>query len=186
MASKGPTTTGVTVCDAVISSCGNYRYWLGRHWGSGSRGIAVFLMLNPSTADGTVDDPTIRKCCGFARRWSLDGIHVVNLFAFRSTDPKGLLRCPDPIGMDNDGHIKNALLRDRIMTPEEAASRMVCAWGSPKNNALRRLVASRSIQLLAQFKDVPLWCLGQSKDQHPRHPLMISYDTPLQRFEGMW
>lgn len=172
--------------DAGISSCGDYRYWLGRHWGDGRRGIAVFLMLNPSTADGTLDDPTIRKCCGFARQWGLDGIHVVNLFAFRSTDPRGLLRCPDPVGRDNDGHIANALQRDRVMTPEEAASRFVCAWGSPKTMALRRLAKSRALQVLSNFRDVELWCLGQAKDQHPRHPLMIAYKTPLVRFEGIW
>lgn len=70
--------------DATISDCGKYRYRLSRIWEPG-RPVATFVMLNPSTADATNDDATIRKCMGFARRWNLGGIHVGNLFAYRAS-----------------------------------------------------------------------------------------------------
>lgn len=74
---------------AVISQDQLYRYLLWRRWGTGP--VVTWLMCNPSTADATVDDATIRKCTGFAKRWGFDGIHVINLFALRSRDPLALL-----------------------------------------------------------------------------------------------
>ena len=73
--------------NAVISACGRYRYLLTRRVGPGTRAV-TFIMLNPSTADATRDDPTIRRCIGFARSWGIGGVDVVNLFAFRATEPR--------------------------------------------------------------------------------------------------
>ena len=168
--------------DALISDCGEYRYRLWRHWGDGCMGVAVFLMLNPSTADGHIDDPTIRKCCGFARRWGLHGIRVVNLFAWRSTDPRGLLGRVNAAGPENDEHVRAVVCRD--VYHDTPADRVVCAWGSPKNAELRQLVGARVNQVMRLVGDRELWCLGRSKDGHPRHPLMLSYTTPLERFGG--
>src|SRR5262245_19133112 len=95
--------------EALISPCGLYRYWLTRTWDNSLRRVC-WVMLNPSTADAEQDDPTIRRCVGFARSWGAGGIIVVNLFAFRASDPKALLRAADPVGPDNDGHILKSVL----------------------------------------------------------------------------
>lgn len=80
--------------DAKLSADGLYRYRLGRTWCPSERGV-VWVMLNPSTADAHFDDPTIRRCVGFARSWGMGWITVVNLYAFRATYPQELERCAD-------------------------------------------------------------------------------------------
>jgi hypothetical protein len=105
---------------ADLSPCGTYRYLLGRRVGEGDR-TALFMMLNPSTADATEDDPTIRRCTGFARREGCGVLEVVNLFAYRATDPAELRTAPDPVGPANDHHIKAALGRVALV---------VVAWGA--------------------------------------------------------
>ena len=104
---------------ALISSCGTYRYVLWRTW-KVSREIVNFVMLNPSTADAETDDPTIRRCVAFAKRWGYGGIVVTNLYAYRASSPKALFFDGHPIGLDNERHLKLAA---------RAASRLVVAWG---------------------------------------------------------
>lgn len=89
---------------AIISECGKYRYSLSRIWDENKANV-LFIMLNPSTADGDVDDPTIRRCIGFAKSWGYGGIYVGNLFAYRATDPKELLKVENPIGFENIHHL---------------------------------------------------------------------------------
>lgn len=91
--------------DAVFSPCQRYRYWLERRFSEGD-GTAVFVMLNPSTATAETNDPTIRRCIGFARSWGCDYLVVVNIFAFRATDPKVMKAEADPVGSDNDRHLQ--------------------------------------------------------------------------------
>lgn len=107
---------------AVLSECGTYRYSLKRSWGSYLLGSpsCVFVMLNPSTADHSKDDPTIRKCVKFADRWGFDCLEVMNLFALRATDPKIMMRHSKPVGIDNDFHIRGAVAD---------AGKIICAWG---------------------------------------------------------
>ena len=158
--------------DAVISECGQYRYFLQRpsEIANPDTGPAVFLMLNPSTADATVDDPTIRRCRSFAKRWGCAGIIVVNLFAYRSTDPKGLRSAIDPIGPENDEHLMNVALRGDI----------VCAWGgNAPENRVKEVVA-----LLKKFKRCRLLCLGTTTTGAPRHPLYVLGDQPLVEWPG--
>lgn len=166
--------------DAYLSADGVYRYRLWRHWGDGCMGVVTFLMLNPSTADGHVDDPTIRKCVGFARRWRCHGIRVVNLFALRSAKPRGLLDHVDPFGQDNDEHLR-AVLRQRRAS-DTPADLIVCAWGSCGNAAVKRLVRTRLDDLRDRdvFGRRELHCLGRAEDGSPRHPLMLAYETPLE------
>lgn len=84
-------------CAAGLSPCGLYRFWLTRCWAP-AKPCALFIMLNPSTADHEQDDATIRKCIGFARRWGMGSIRVANLFAYRATKPDDLKRADNPIG----------------------------------------------------------------------------------------
>jgi hypothetical protein len=101
-----------------------YRYNLTRIW-DGSRGALVVIGLNPSTADATTDDPTIRRCIGFAKRERLGGLVMLNLFAFRATDPKRMRCADDPVGPDNDHAIREAVAANRRL-----GSVFVAAWGA--------------------------------------------------------
>jgi hypothetical protein len=146
---------------------GAYRYGLLRGWAEG-RGIALWIMLNPSTADDKVDDPTIRRCIGFSRAWGCAGLVVVNLFALRSTDPKALSAARDPCGPDNDAWIRWwASVCPRFV---------VAAWGSL--GGLR----GRDEEVLALFEGVEVSCLGVTKAGNPRHPLYVKGSTPLRPY----
>lgn len=152
---------------ALLSQDLRYRYWLTRDWGRGAR--TTFIMLNPSTADGTADDATIRKCIGFARRWNTTGIMVVNLYAFRARHPADMWAADDPVGPGNDSYI--------LQAAREAASHdapVVAAWGAnepgPRGRAVLAALADQGL---------PVQCLGKSKAGQPLHPLMLSYSTAL-------
>jgi hypothetical protein len=159
---------------ASFSACRTYRYRLWRSWGPRDR-RCVFVGLNPSTADESRDDPTIRKCVGFAKRWGFGAVEVVNLFAYagaQSTDPRSLLGVSDPIGPENDAALRTAF-RD--------ANRIVWAWGR-HDPRVRSLVQARvaSPRWPGRGHRCETGCLGRSQDGSPRHPLRIAYAT---RFE---
>lgn len=129
-----------------------------------------FIMLNPSTADADIDDPTIRRCIGFARRMGFAGIVVGNLYAFRSKSPDDLWKAADPYGPENDDALR------QIATV--AASRcipVICGWGihGGRNN--------RPIAMMQQV-GASLRCLGRTRDGHPRHPLYVRGDQPLEDY----
>jgi hypothetical protein len=159
--------------EATLSPDGVYRYTLGRRWGQGARRV-VFVMLNPSTADANVDDPTIRKCVGFSKRWGFDALTVVNLFAFRATKPKVLFDAGYPVGPENDRYIASECA---------TAERVVVAWGAhiqPDYMHARRVVR----MLRGLVRGGELYCLGLTDSGSPRHPLMLAYETPLIPFRG--
>ncbi len=145
---------------ALFSPCGSYRYRLTRIENSALRSV-LWVMLNPSTADATIDDPTIRRCRGFARSWGYGGIEVVNLFALRATDPTQLSRHPAPIGPDNDAHLLAA-------ATGETVGLVVCAWGSHGRFAQRDKAVLRLLQPRCS-----LHVLGWTAAGQPRHPLYI-------------
>lgn len=149
---------------AVISDCDLYRYRLFRRWRQEDRGGVLFIMLNPSTADDSVDDPTIRRCTGFTKAWGYGGFEVVNLFAFRATEPDELLNADDPIGPENDEHIRDALAYSDFV---------VCAWGAHKMAESR---AAAVLRIIREQDRVP-HCLGVTKSGAPKHPLYIAGDT---------
>lgn len=95
------THTGTHFCGAEFSPCRRYRYGLYRGWQLGT-GFAMFVGLNPSTADETADDPTIRRCIAFARAWGYGALFMANLFAYRATNPTEMLAQADPVGPEND------------------------------------------------------------------------------------
>lgn len=146
---------------AIISDCRKYRYLLQRQPGP----QLTIIMLNPSTADGELDDPTIRRCRAFAAREGYRGISVMNLYALRSTDPAGLWAVADPVGPENDMYIK-------AMT--SGGGVVLCAWGA---NAERRRVDA-VLAILRKNAATPV-CLGTTKHGHPRHPLYVRSDQPF-------
>jgi hypothetical protein len=152
---------------AHISDCGTYRYLLKRAAESMApmKSTALFVMLNPNTADANLDDPTIRRCRGFAKLWDCNGLAVANLYALRSTDPAALWRHANPIRPDNDLHLAR-LAREFCD--------VVCAWGSNARPERAKLVAYLMLGTGAR-----LWCLGTTKDGSPRHPLYVRGDQPL-------
>jgi len=116
-------------------------------------------MLNPSRADAVVDDPTIRRCIGFARDWGYGGLEVVNLFAYRAVHPTDLARSPDPVGEENDRYL--ASLHQRV-------ERVILAWGNWGTlHGRDRAVLS----LLTETKR--FYCLGVTRSGQPRHPLYL-------------
>lgn len=152
---------------AKFSPCGLYRYTLTRRVNEARHTWCVFVMLNPSTADASVDDPTIRACVEFAKRWECGWLEVVNLFAWRSTDPKGLKTCADPIGPLNDGHLFEAAANGDIV---------VCAWGAH--------AGARGVEVGERLRrEVGVHHLGLNADGSPKHPLYIKRATPLTFWE---
>ncbi len=166
---------------ASMSEDGRYRYRLWRQlpdpilnlpdafW---SRGTVCFIMLNPSTADAEIDDPTIRRCIGFAKRWSFERLEVVNLFAYRATRPRDLWNAfshgADIVGPEND---------EAIATAIHSSDRVVAAWGAipPAHLVLGRVWYISSL--------TPLMALGTTRAGDPRHPLFVRSDAKLQPWE---
>lgn len=141
---------------------GNYRYLLGRKWDENLQKV-TFVMLNPSTADHKNDDPTLRKCIHFAQYWGYGSLEVVNLFAYRATNPRELRQVDEPIGKQNDDYIKLAI---------KNTSLIILAWGTKGsfNNRDQEV-----INLIYDHNS--LYCLGLTKYGYPRHPLYVKKDT---------
>jgi hypothetical protein len=152
---------------ATISECGTYRYTLERKWSSGTRDV-LWVMLNPSTADHEINDPTIRRCIGFSKAWGYDGLMVGNLYAYRATKPADLWDAGDNVdirGSENDQHLCRMAAR---------AALIVAAWGSGADH--RRAV--RTLHMLAGFGVVHQ--LRATKGGMPCHPLYLPGDlTPV-------
>lgn len=169
---------------AIISPCGRYRYRLSRALGDIGPTMA-FIMVNPSTADAAQDDPTIRKCIGFAQRHGCGEIIVGNLFAYRATEVTALRKASDPIGPENDRHLSEIMWD---------ADEIVVAWG--KSGKVPERLRSRWKDVVRIFdarhpltgerRPLPLRCLGTCADGHPKHPLMVSYETPLTDWQVPW
>ena len=144
---------------------GPYRYLLWRAWNPRLPRV-LWILLNPSTADERVDDPTLRRLHSFSQHFGFGGLEVVNLFALRSTDPRALARMVDPIGPENDDYIREAGVR---------ATKIIAAWGSYGT------LYGRDHYILAQIAS-PIFCLGITRNGNPRHPLYLRGDTALCSF----
>lgn len=147
----------------MFSSCGAYRYALWRRWAAGPQ--VLFVMLNPSTADATKDDPTIRRCVSFARSWGFGSLAVGNLFGFRSTDSRRLQMAPDPVGPENDSWL-NRIRGD--------VSLCVAAWGNDGNRSARSALLRALVE--------PVHVLGLTSAGAPRHPLYVPAATAAVRW----
>lgn len=154
---------------AVISECGRYRYSLYRKWAETELMPIMWVMLNPSTADGLADDPTIRRCVAFSKRWGFGAMFVGNLYAFRATNPANLPTGSEAIGPDNERHLYN-------MGTQSA--KVICAWGA-------------HVQHFPHIRQVGCpggyWHLGLTANRQPKHPLargksFVHYDYPLEEY----
>lgn len=155
---------------AIISPCGKYRTRLEREI-SDNGPVAAIFGVNPSTADATTNDATIRKDIGFARRFGWSRIIKGNKFAYRATDVRELAKCFDPVGPDNDAHILQIM---------QDADILVAAWG-PLSKLPKHLRGRfRALVKMADDVGKPFYCFGTAKDGQPRHTLMLSYETPLE------
>jgi hypothetical protein len=148
---------------AFISRCGTYRYALWRRWGPEPQ--VLFVMLNPSTADGRNDDPTIRRCIGFAMSWGFGGVAVGNLFAFRTPSPGVLRQASQPVGRSNDRWLQRLAAE---------SSRVIAAWGNHGS------LMDRDEQVCALLG--PLYVLSLTQRGQPRHPLYV----PASARSSLW
>jgi hypothetical protein len=149
---------------AILSDGGHYRYSLWRIEDE-TRPLVLWIMLNPSTADASEDDATIRRCLRFTRDWGCGGLLVGNLFAFRATQPSDLLKQPDPAGEENDLYLRRMMAR---------ADWTVVAWGRGVPGMAHRIL---EVVTLAHDLEEPLLCLGTTHAGDPLHPLRLRADT---------
>lgn len=156
--------------DAVLSDCGTYRYLLRRTWDH-KLPRALFVMLNPSTADADIDDATIRSCIRLSKCLGYGSFEVVNLFAFRSTDPDAIdIRdLPRMVGERNADIVDAAISRCDIV---------ICAWGAHPSSGARREAVLSTLRAMKPA----VYCLGKTKAGYPKHPLYIKSGTPLEVF----
>lgn len=176
-----PVTTASLQGTAVFSACGLYRYRLDRYISEAGPRI-VFLLHNPSTASGSVDDPTSRRGIDFARRWGGSSLIFVNLWAGIATRPRDLWKMQDAVGPDNDIHIKEAADEAR-----QSAGFVVLAWGATAapsafrgTQRQRRVVVEETLQK----SGCEIRCLGRNSDGSPKHPLYIHRETMPQPWMG--
>jgi hypothetical protein len=144
--------------EAIISEDGMYRYLLVRSWDIELPSVC-FIMLNPSTADATQDDPTIRRCIAFARKWGFGTLRVVNLYAFRATDPAELKTATDPVGPLNHEYLQAAVAASQLC---------IAAWGV-------HATVERAAEVCTVVNE--LKCLGVTQNGEPRHPLYVAGST---------
>ena len=146
---------------AIYSDCESYRYALTRIWEPDGR-KALFVMLNPSTATEVQNDPTVERCERRARALGFGAFRVVNIFAYRATDPKVMRAKGDPIGTEND---------DAIAAGASWADQIICAWGSHGTHLNR----GTAVAELLRATNLPLFHLGLTQAGAPKHPLYLAY-----------
>lgn len=150
----------------VFSPCRRYRYTLWREWDA-SLPYCQFIGLNPSTADETNDDPTIRRCIAFAKLWGFGALCMTNIFAWRDTDPEKMKRAEDPTGPNNDTW---------LMDVARGAGVVVAAWGNHGAYILR----GKRVQLAMEDQGVFLKCFRKTKTGQPEHPLYQPHNRALE------
>ena len=129
----------------------------------------AFIGLNPSTADEIKNDRTVTRCENFAFEWKYGGLWMLNIFAFRATDPRRMKAAPDPVGPDNDAY---------ILRVADKAGLIVAAWG---NNGE---YGSRGLTVCQLLKHTNLYCLGVTNQGQPKHPLYLKADLKPVLYKG--
>lgn len=151
---------------ATISPCGRYRYDLTRSWDA-ARGELLVVMLNPSTADAAVDDPTIRRVMRFADDHGFGELRVMNLYAFRASDPAALRQADYAVGPENDERLRSALIAARDGKQLAQTHSILAAWGASQ------WAPHRAGKVMALAAGLRWACLGTTKSGSPRHPLYV-------------
>lgn len=156
---------------AVFSPDRVYRYQLWREFDLTNPAYVQFIGLNPSTADETRDDPTIRRCIDFAKRWGYGALCMTNLFAFRATEPDNMKAAAEPVGVDNDKH---------LLSIASGAGLIVAGWG------VHGAHLARDAEVLRMFTAhmLPVHCMGRTREGRPKHPLYILATTKPERFDS--
>lgn len=153
--------------EALMSDNRNYRYELTRVWKPKKPKI-LFIGLNPSTADETADDPTIRKLTTFAKKWGYGGFVIINVFALRSTNWRNLLHTLDPIGPSNEMTLKSWAYLCKVR-----GMKVVFMWG---RNAIRvNQIWVKKVKQL--FRENEVECFELTLNKSPKHPLFLSANT---------
>lgn len=148
---------------ALIDQSKKYRYMLMRQWGNDENNFINFVMLNPSTADDKIDDPTIKSCISLAQNLGFDGFYATNLFALRATNPEELKTTDEPTGKENDDFIKKYASLCKLV---------IIAWGN------HGVLQNRGIEVVKKLNKITkLHCLKKTKLNQPMHPLYIKRDT---------
>lgn len=155
---------------ALFSPCRTWRYSLYRIWNKALPAL-VMVMLNPSTAEETANDPTVERCQRRAVQMDCGTLIVVNAFALRSTDPDALKPHADPVGPDNDKHISIAAYRSAAGT----GGFLICGWG--KECELARPGRARQVLDLIRAQGATPLALKVNKDGSPQHPLYVGYSV---------
>ncbi len=151
---------------AIFDKTQEYRYVLWRTWDQNAPRI-TFIMLNPSTANEFENDPTIRRCISFAKQWGFGSLGVVNLFAYRATNPIEIYTVDDPIGKENDLHILRELEKTELV---------ILAWGT------KGAYLNRDKNVLDMLSSFDLFAIDISKEGHPKHPLYLKGDSTPVRY----
>lgn len=154
----GTPDSGLAGSSALFSPCRLYRYELWRHWRPG--GICTFIGLNPSTADETKNDPTVRKCIAYAKRWGYGSLCMLNIFAWRATQPRDMMAAEEPIGPENNASLLRVGHQSAIV---------IAAWGRHGSHR------GRGAEVRSMFP--ALKCLHLNSDGSPAHPLYLRGDS---------
>lgn len=165
---------------AVFDKAGIYRTFLMRRLrdpdpqrsDDAAPDAVLFIMLNPSTANGDDDDPTVRACVAMAKQWTVDEVWIVNLFALVATDPRTLKGHPDPVGPATDAELVDKLRR---------ANMVICAWGSHASE-VDPTRAAKVRALLREHAPSKSFALVINRDGSPRHPLYVKRTQALVRY----
>lgn len=153
---------------AIISDDKFYRYLLWRKWDNELEPV-IFIMLNPSTGNGEKDDPTVKKCLKYAKDWGYGSLYILNLFAYRATNPKELGLVKDPVGKFNYSYIKHFIKHQFYKKPI-----IIAAWGTFE---IAKKLKNRVLALTNE-----LYYLELSKDGSPKHPLYLRGNLKPKKF----
>ncbi|CAA6827015.1 MAG: Unknown protein [uncultured Sulfurovum sp.] len=151
--------------NAILSEDREYRYILSRIWDK-TKPMVMIIGLNPSTADETEDDPTIGRCISFSKSWGYGGVYMLNLFAFRATEPKDMFKALNPVGSENDNFIE---------IYSKKVDKIICAWG---NDGVYK---NRSYHIRKKFNN--LFYLKMNQTGEPSHPLYLKSDLLPQKWK---
>lgn len=161
---------------AVFSDCRTYRYTLTRMWDEKMPSLMV-IGLNPSTADESALDPTLRRVRAFAKREGYGGFIMTNLFAFRATRPKDMRAADDPVGPANSLWLEHLAVTHL---------NVLCAWGNLGGfrDRDRTVMGILNAANERYGRDMSIMCLGTTMTGHPKHPLYIKGDQPMIPYVG--